>query len=281
MEQKIKNYGLKLDKQKPEDYIFGASPLPYEELQPNGDWTTFLPYKEIQNLNGVEPYACVSFTILNCLEILIKRKYGIDTNWSDRFLAAISGTGAGGNSANVVAEFLRKLGVVPQEVWQFDDKVKSFEDFYAPIPDEIYILAKEFLAEYEFKYEFVPANNESIAKALKTAPLLLAVAAWYLKDGKYFKPDGVEDNHATTLVAIKEGEYKRVFDSYADGEGDPYLKDYDWNAKHAVIMRFHIAKKEAKKNDTFYPVKQTNWVFDLIKVFCLAFKELLKLSFKK
>jgi len=286
MEQKNKKYGLLIEKPKEEDYIFGASPLTYEELQPDGNWTEFLPYKEIQNLNGIEPFACVSFTILNCLEILIKRKYGIDTNWSDRFLAAISGTGAGGNSPNAVSEFLRKLGVVPQEVWPFNEKVKSFEDFYSPIPDEIYTLAKDFLAEYDFKYEFVPVNNDSIAKALKTSPLLLAVSAWYLKDsGIYFKPDGVEDNHATTLVAIKEGEYKRVFDSYADGEGDPYLKEYDWNASHAVIMRFHIAKKEeeAKKNDTFYPPKEkeTNWVIDLVKVFWLAFKELLKKPFKK
>src|SRR3990167_4962175 len=98
----MKNYGLIIEKPQKEDYIFGASPLPYEELQPDGDWTSFLPYKEIQNLNGIEPYACVSFTILNCVEILIKRKYGKDTNWADRFLAANSGTKEGGNSPNVV-----------------------------------------------------------------------------------------------------------------------------------------------------------------------------------
>lgn len=270
--EKIKNYGLIIDKQKPEDYIFGASPLTPEILQEDGNWEPFLPYKEIQNLNGVEPFACVSFTILNCLEILIKRKYGEDKNFSDRFLAAISGTGAGGNSPNVVAEFLRKLGVVPQEVWPFDETIKSFEEFYAPIPDEIYNLAKEFLDEYEFRYEFV--SNDKISEALKSSPLLVSVSAWFEKDGKYFKPDEIPENHATTLVAIKEGEYKRVFDSYADGEGDPYLKDYDYNAKHAVIIRFHIQKK------TFYPVKETNWLIDLFKVFGYAFMGLIKKCLK-
>ena len=276
--QTLRHYGLKLDKLRNSDYIFGASPLTPEILQENGDWSSFLPYKEIQNLNEIETYACVPFTILNCLEIIIKRKYGEDKNFADRFLAAISGTGAGGNSANVVCEFLRKLGMVPQEVWPFDEKIKTFEEFYAPIPDEIYALAKEFLAEYEFKYEFVPTDNESIKKALQSSPLLLSVSAWYQKDGKYFQPEGVENNHATTLVAIKEGEYKRVFDSYADGEGDPYLKDYDWNAKHAVIIRFHINRKE---NDTFLPEKETNWLVDLLKALGYAFIGLIKKIYGK
>lgn len=263
-------YGLIIGEQRPEDYRFGASPLTPEILQEDGNWEQFLPYKEIQNLNGIEPFACVSFTILNCLEILIKRKYGEDKNWSDRFLSAISGTGAGGNSPNVVAEFLRKLGVVPQEVWPFDENIKSFEEFYSPIPDEIYNLAKEFLNEYEFKYEFV--SNEKIKEALQSSPLLVSVSAWFEKDGKYFKPDEIPENHATTLVAIKEGEYKRIFDSYADGEGDPYLKDYDWNAKHAVIVRFHIKKKE----QTFYPEKKGNWFVDLLKALSYAFVGLIK-----
>ena len=81
-----RNYGLKIDKQKPEDYVFGSSPVPFEIINESGDWTEFLPKKEAQNLNGIEPYACVSFSVLNCIEMLIKKQYREEVNYSDRFL---------------------------------------------------------------------------------------------------------------------------------------------------------------------------------------------------
>ena len=124
---KIKNFGLKIDYPKASDYVLGGiSPVPKENLQPDKDWTLFLPDTEKQN-KGFETYACVSFTILNCVEMLILRKYGIKKNYADRFLAAVSGTKDGGNSPQVVCEFLRKIGIVPEELWLFESD--SFEKF--------------------------------------------------------------------------------------------------------------------------------------------------------
>ena len=82
-----KKYGLIIDPIKKADYIFGSvlSPVPFEELVPDGDWTPYLPVTEAQKLYGVEPYACVPFTILNAVEILIFRKYGLIRNYADRF----------------------------------------------------------------------------------------------------------------------------------------------------------------------------------------------------
>src|SRR3990167_2056817 len=98
-----KKYGLLFEKPKKEDYVFGAfSLVPFEILEPDGDWSASLPDKEFQNLHNVEPYACVVFTILNCVEILIYRKYGLRRNYSDRFLATVVGT--------------RGKGATPQEV---------------------------------------------------------------------------------------------------------------------------------------------------------------------
>ena len=278
----MKNYGLKIDKIKPTDYIFGSA-LPFEEINTSGDWIEFLPYKERQDLNGIEPYACVSFTILNCLEILVKKQYGEDRNWSDRFLASISGTRVGGNSPQVVCDFLRKLGVVPQDIFPFDEKITSFEEFYSPIPQELYNIAKEFLAEFDFKYEFVPDDKEQIKKALKCSPLLLSVVAWFSKDDKYVRPEGMADNHATTLIAVKEGEYKRVFDSYADGEGDPFLKDYEWNAPHSIIMRFFIKKKEPLKDtEIVKDIKKTpNWFIEIMANLLAFLLDIIKVIFKR
>lgn len=249
-----RNYGLKIDEQNPEDYVFGVSPVPFEILQPDGDWTKFLPQKELQNLNGIEPYACVSFTILNCIEILIQQQYGEEVNYSDRFLAAVSGTKEGGNSAQIVCEFLRKVGVVKEDLWPFGIDIYTFEKFYEPLPPKLYELAKEFNEKWDFKHEYVPNNNEDIQKALLCSPLGISVVAWYEKGGKYYKPEGAHDNHFTTLIKARPNEYKRVFDSY-----DNFIKDYEWNTAHAVIKRFYVDKKpESIKNE---PIKKNeSWL---------------------
>lgn len=238
----MKNYGLKLSIRKPEDYVLGGAQVVLSPLQPDGDWTTFLPVKEIQNLKGIEPFACVSYATLNCVEMLIKRKYGIERNFSDRFLAAISGTkDLMGNDPHAVGEYLRKVGAVSQETWPFDDTIKSFEDFYAVVPPKLYELAKEFTDEWDFKHFYVNNDPESITKALQSSPLLISVPAWHLNaDGFYYRPEGMYDNHATTLIYERVGAFRRVFDSY----DAPLIKDLTWDTIPTQIKGFSITKKE-------------------------------------
>lgn len=240
---KNRNYGLILDEQKKEDWNFGAGKLSVDILVEDGDWTPYLPEKELQNLNDIEPSACVTFTVLNCIEALIKRQYNIDRNYSDRFLAMVSGTTQVGNSPNTVCEFLRKVGVVSQELWPFDKTINSFDKFYSPIPPKLYQLAKEFNEEWEFGHEFVDSRPEMIARALQSSPLLISVPAWFVgDDGKYHRPEGVSDNHATTLIAHKKGEYWRVFDTY-----DNNIKDVAWGVLPKVVKRFYIKKRIKKE----------------------------------
>jgi hypothetical protein len=242
MTTEIKNYGLILDKPiVGKDYIYGGySKLPLEQLQPNKNWMDYLPIRELQNYGLVEPYACVTFTIFNCVEILIKKKYGIEINFSDRFLSCVSGTkDLHGNSPQTVCEFLRKIGVVPEELWPFNDTIKSFDEYYAPIPPKLYELARDFNEKWDFKYEFVPNDSYSISQALTMSPLLISWTAWFEKDGLYYKPEGMTDNHATTLFQERKNEFWRVFDTYT-----PVIKDLDYKDAPAQIMRFWIESKE-------------------------------------
>jgi len=238
--------GFEPDEIKPEDYIFGGGRLPMEEIQPDGYWTNSLPVVEIQELHGVEPYGCVSFTILTSVEILIKEKYDLERNYSDRFLAAISGTRERkGNSPGNVADVLKHKGVVLQDVWPFNKDINTYEKFYGEIPQNIIDLAKEFNEEWDFGYERVPSNPEAISAALKCSPLLISVYAWTKNDkGLYYRPEGYSDIHATTMIAEREGEYRRVFDTY-----EPHIKDYDWNSMPIQVMRFWIEKKGKKKEE--------------------------------
>lgn len=236
-------YRLILDYPQQGDYVEtklgGSSPLSSKILQEDMDWTPFLPNKELQNFGIIEPYACVAFTILNCVEILAKKQYNEDVNYSDRFLAAISGTKEGGNSPHVVAEFLRKVGVVPQELWPYDETIASFEEFYKPIPPKLYELAREFNKKWDFKHSFV--EPELIDEALKRSPLLISVYAWRQQGDIYIKPSGVIDNHATTYVKRKTNS-RLVFDTY-----DSILKDVDLNHVPTIIKRFELVKKTNSK----------------------------------
>lgn len=238
-----RQYGLIIKPRKSSDYVLGASPLPFEVLQPSGDWSDFLPVKEIQNLNGIETYACVVFTTLNCIEILIKRKYGIDTNWSERFLAALVDTSKGGSVPQDVFDYLRKVGLVPEASHPFTPSIDTVEEYFAPISPKLFEVAREFLNEWDFKYEAVPNNPESISKALQSSPLLISVSAWFENNGLYFRPQGMTDNHATTLVYESIGAYRRVFDSY----DAPHIKDVEWSAIPMIAYRFSITKRSIIK----------------------------------
>lgn len=237
----MRNYGLIIRERKPSDYVLGASPLPFEILQPNGDWHEYLPEKEVQNIQGFETYACVIFTTLNCIETLIKRKYGIDTNWSERFLAAIVNTSNGGSVPQDVFDYLRKVGIVPEASYPFN--VFTSEEYFKYPDPKLFEVARQFLAEWDFKYEAVPSNAVSISKALQSSPLLVSVPAWYERDGIYYRPNGMTDNHATTLIYEREGEYRQVFDSYES----PVVKDIAWEVIPMIAYRFSITKRSTIK----------------------------------
>lgn len=237
------NYGLILDEPSEKDYGFLGGFLPYEVLVEDGDWTPYLPEKELQ-AEKYETWACVTFTVLNCLETLIKRKYDEDVNFSDRFLAVISETKDGGNTPRKVLDSLRKKGVVSEDVYPFPE---TFKEFYADIPDKVIDLAKEFTEDWEFKYENVP--NEQVSKALKSSPLFVSVPAWFQENGLYYRPKGKKDNHAATLIKITP-EYKRVFDTYKAS-----IKSLDRDMKHSVIKRFSVKKR----------VKKTFWLLAILR----------------
>lgn len=238
------NHGFILESPVKSDFVFGASnELGGTPLVPDANWFGWLPDEEVQNLNGIEPYACVSFTILNCVEILERQEYGATNNWSDRWLATITGTKAlKGNSPRTVAEALRKKGCVPEKDLPFDITIDTYDKFYAQIKQSLYTLALAFPAEYDFGYEFIPPNATALMDALKYSPVAFSVYAW-VKDenGLYYRPQGMTDNHLTTCYGYLEGKYWRVFDSYKDG-GVVY-KEVRWDSLPMQAMRFTLHRQ--------------------------------------
>ena len=241
------NFGLKLDPIQEKDYVFGAAKeltLGGEVLQPDGQWDPYIPPNEIQNLNGIEPFACVSFATTNCVEVLERRLYSLSQNWSDRFLASISGTAfLRGNSPQTVAEILRKKGCVEERDYPFSQDVDTYDKYYKTIPQNLYTLAIQFIAEYSFGHEYVNSNPKDMMNALKYSPLLFTTYAWVKNaDGMYYKPSGVQDNHATMCYGYEEGKYWKIFDSYL-GEGSTCFKKVEWNSLPQQVKRFTLTRQ--------------------------------------
>ena len=75
--QNKKNYGFIEPEIKDEDYRFGSGQIDVPILRLDGQWDTFLPIDEKQNLNGLESFNCTAFGITSQIEILLRAKYNL------------------------------------------------------------------------------------------------------------------------------------------------------------------------------------------------------------
>src|SRR5574343_1682277 len=137
------NHGLKYVKPVKGDYIHGSrlrlGGLP---LQPDGQWDEYVPTDEIQRLT-IETASCTSYGTLNAIEILIRRLFVKDVNYSDRFLAWASETKPDGNDPQKVCESLRKKGCALQQDWPFTYDIKTLDEYYTPPPWGVQVSAQQ------------------------------------------------------------------------------------------------------------------------------------------
>jgi hypothetical protein len=66
-----------------------------------------------------------------------------------------------------------------------------------------------------------------------------SVPSFVNSNGRYYRPFGMQDNHATTLFYESEDNFRRVFDTY----DSPCIKDVEWDVIPMVVKRFTIEKK--------------------------------------
>lgn len=241
---------------KKEDYVFGGeTKLSSKVVKTNGQWLEYLPKNEVQH--AIERWkfdslGCVSFSLLNCLEIQYLFKYGIQKNYSDKFLTVSSDTTIYGNTGEKVAEAFRKKGVVLEEAYPFVAKDQDGDgdydraDFFKEIPNDIKLKAKEWLEENDFYHEWINIGLEDLKKeALKLAPLQIYIR--YASQSKadssgVIQWDGKSVDHATTLVGYEYGKFWYIFDTYS-----PFLKKIAWD--YPILQwakRFEVISKNAE-----------------------------------
>src|SRR3990167_4167804 len=217
------NRGIILGEYSDETYVGGT--IPYEERNPSGDWTPWVPIGEKQA--GKEDYMdCTCRSLTSDIEIQEKFFTGKESNYSDRFLAKRSGVTRLGNYLDKVVEQARKDGLVNQSSW--NDTWGTWEEQYAePTPDEMAKLlseGQEWLSKWDIKYEKIPYDKKSLQYHLKHAPLWLVIPG-----------------HA--IVGIHSpNDVDEIYDSYS-----PFLKSipgYIYPSKPIYAMKVVLYKKE-------------------------------------
>src|SRR3990172_705470 len=183
MIRKITPHGFKVDPIEPQEYLLGQAKLATIVLQPDKNWSPFLPVDEYKNKNGLETSACVTFGMINIIEILMKRLFIVEPNYSERYNATLSVTTREGNSIQKVIESIRKdYGVINEELLPFDDTIDTWEKFYAPIPEQLILTGKSWLKEFSLGHEwiFTPDIKNKIDRlktALQFSPVGVSVLA--------------------------------------------------------------------------------------------------------
>lgn len=230
----MENFGLINKPIDPQRWIFKSnSPLLGGEVNPSADWEQWLPIVEYQNLNGFDTMACVTYSFLNCIETLWKFQGNQERNFSDRYLATMSGTTHAGNTFDGVSDGARRNGLVDESIYPHN--ARSFNEYYKVISDEVIALGKSFLKDYEIKAEFVRTYRlNDILEALKYSPLQVTVR--YASGEGILNPTG-EWQHAVTCYGYKQGEYWKIYDHYTQTK-----KKYAWSYEFGAINKFTLQK---------------------------------------
>ena len=248
-------------KEKAKDYIAGASPITLikQVLQPNGQWDDFLPPDEYQRQYDFDSMSCVSFSLNNVLEILYKRLFAAQPNFSDRFLAKMSGTTKYGNSLWNVVETARKKGEINEINWPWTPFIDTFEEYFASIPQGIINLGLGWALKNQINYEWADVTDkEKIMEALKYSPLQVTVGFNAVDDNGYYF-DSRENKiyvHAVSCYGYQLGRYWKIFDHY-----DQIRKKARWDYQFGHALSVSLFKNKLNILMKFVKLQNSSDVF--------------------
>jgi hypothetical protein len=202
----------------------------------DGNWTSMLVEYEAQSRGGIDPWSCVSYSALTCLEMYAKVR-NIDINKSDKFTAVMSGTRPNvGNSFRNVAESIKRDWTVDEAIYPFNDT--TLESYYRPVPNAIRQIALDDKPNWTYFYRY-PATAQAIGRdprtreevitdALRFTPLQISIKYPTRQPvrGVYQAEHG--ENHAVVLFNYSWGKWWEIFDSY-DPLGNGGIKRLAWD----------------------------------------------------
>ncbi len=228
MKNEIKNYGLDIEATleglDSNHYLLGStSKLGTEIIQADGNWLPYIPAYEPQFTANYETYGCTVFGTYNAIETLMKKIYGNDYDFAERFTYILAGIRPPGGDPHKVIELIRTKGMLPQARMPLTD---TYEQFIQPDPltPDLIDEALKFLNDKEIGHEWIFTNNPKTADrismlqwALQRGTVAVSVTAWYQDENGLYIDGGRPNTHWCELVDIEEKDgkfYPIIIDSY-------------------------------------------------------------------
>lgn len=275
---KIKNYGLVLGEQTPDQYVLGgATRILGEVINPEGDWTPNLPEGENQ-ARAYETFGCTVWGTENAIETLLKKRNNTSADFSERYPYNLAGINPPGADPHVVAEVIRKYKLIREESLP---EPSTLVEFRTPRPMEQRFIEEGKKFGFDVRHEWVipprsrmsPAEKrEALRDALTKGTVCVSVVAWKSRNGLYFKEIGETDTHWTMLASYKNN--PTVYDSYPESEGD-YLKDledgYDFGVAKVYYLDPALTPEDEEEGGIFQKILDI-----LTKILTLDFEILKK-----
>jgi hypothetical protein len=220
------------------DWRFGALSEPGIVSIPVAERENYLPLGETQFDQYADFTDCASRSPVNHLEALFTYHYehgmlpenkkwmeeqgyanGGKITFSDRFVAVGSGTTKQGNSLRAPIDFIYRSGLIPKKLLPKTDDL-TWDTYYAPIPQNLKDLGKEFLKRFTLNYEQVAHIH--LADVLKDDMIGVAGYAWNQPDAQnIYHSDSASFNHAFLIYNLPK---YQIFDNYQEAPGD-YTKN--------------------------------------------------------
>ena len=246
------NLGALNEKPKPTDLCAGGLTLGTTVYVPGGQWDNYLPVVEFQNNFGYDRMACVSFSLLNCIEVKVLRVLAQERNRSDRFLAKNSGTTHSGNYLTTVFDSLADDGCTLEA--EYPDTPGGWDEYYKAIPTDIKEKATTFTDRWELRREWIPVyKKDEIMNALEESPLQVVV--------QYASGDGIlnppsNEGHAVMVYGYEKNKYWKIFDTY-EGVKKKYAWDYEFRVilKPTMILKDNYIPMTFKQNRLYLLVE--------------------------
>lgn len=259
----MRNYGLQEIVESVQDYILGATKVPFIPYNPSGNWEPFLPAFERQTTGArQETSACTVFGSLSQIETLYTLLYNTEPNYSERFVYLnVPIDPHKGVDPQRTYETIRSGGLVNETLVPMTRTIEEYLDT-SDITGSIRAKGQNWLVQHDFKHEWLwttgqrPENYiEILREALQTSPIGVSVSAWNEVNGEYVSNQGSVNNHFCLLYKIDEDGHPWIFDSY-DNSKKKLSKDHNirrakriWINKRTVpAMRKHISVLQAIVN---------------------------------
>ena len=213
---------------------------------PDGQHDVSKMIGEIQRNKYFDTFGCTIFNTENPIQIMMINVYGIIKEFTERYNGVLANIKIGfGGSPHTAGETVRKYGLLDYNLLPFDDSITTPQQYYSPKPmtQELINEGKKWLNVWKFGHDWIwDFSRENIMKMLTYSPLGIGVYAGgnWSSGGIITKPNWATDNHWTTLIGYKKGEYWIVYDSYE--VGGSFIKHLDWNYDFKFAKRYTLDK---------------------------------------